>query len=274
VVGWRDAHFPGPVLYVQPVGGEQSMLWQAAATLDRRAVGFVQEMFEDNEFFASVAEHLKNKGFRATFGLLSLPDDYELLKGQAPSDKRLPMSEGQPDVAFADEEDGVVAVKLGEEIFYASLYWRSRTGINSLARVHWLTPRYQQVAVAYEQAVYEPSGKTWKRPDWTNFGFANGGFKYRGFHSALAGEELPIPKLPDDVTLGKMDNPYGGRADFYQLKFGPYFIAMNGTERKTFEVTPPAGAKEGKDLISGKVMSFEKPIKLGPLSTVVFRVDE
>src|SRR6185295_16280848 len=44
-VGWRDAHFPGPVVYTQPTGGDQSVLRIAAATLDPHVVGAAQQMF-------------------------------------------------------------------------------------------------------------------------------------------------------------------------------------------------------------------------------------
>jgi hypothetical protein len=138
------------------------------------------------------------------------------------------MSPGQPDFAWSDEEDGVVAIKHGDEILYASLYWRSRAGINGLARLHLLAPRYEQVAVVYEDVKFDSSGKSWTRPNWTNFGFG-GGYRYPGkLDCALAGEELPIPKLPADVSkIPGKDNPYAGRADFYQLRYGPHLIAMN-----------------------------------------------
>jgi len=57
---------------------------------------------------------------------LEVPDEYELLKAQPPRARLLPMTPGQPDFVFSDEEDGVVAVKNGDEILYASLYWRAR----------------------------------------------------------------------------------------------------------------------------------------------------
>jgi hypothetical protein len=271
VVGWRDVHFPGPVVYLQPPGGDQSILWQTAATLDPYAVGYAQQMFADNQFFASVADHLKNGSFRATFGLLSLPDDYDLVRAQPPSPYRLPMSPGQPDFAWSDEEDGVVAIKHGDEILYASLYWRSRAGINGLARVHLLAPQYQQVAVVYEDVKFDPSGKSWKRPNWTNFGFGGGGYRYPGkLDSALEGEELPIPKMPADVPQvpGK-DNPYAGRADFYQLRYGPYLIGMNTTADKTFELASPVGLKQAPDLVTGKTIPLDQPLKVEPRTTVV-----
>src|SRR5581483_3518129 len=157
------------------------------------------------------------------------------------------------------------------EILYASLYWRSRSAVNGLARVHRLGPRYQQLAVVYEEARFEPSGRVWKRPNCTNFGFANGGPRYPGMlDSALAGEERPIPRVPADVPLQPgQESPYAGRADFYQLRYGPYLIAMNTTSDRTFEVTRPAGVAQAPDLVTGQVVDLGQPLRLAPRSTVV-----
>ena len=168
-----------------------------------------------------------------------------------------------------------MAIKHGDGILYVSLYWRSRMGINGLARIHYLTPRYQQVAVVYEDVKFEPSGEVWKRPNWTNFGFANGGLRYPGkLDSAHAGEELPIPKFPSDVPFqpGK-ELPFAGRADFYQLRFGRYFIGMNTTKEKTFEMTWSPGLKASLDLVSMRTVSVDVPLKVAPRSTVVLLID-
>ena len=76
------------------------------------------------------------------------------------------MTNGQPDFVFADEEDGVVAIKHGTDIVYASLYWRSRYAVNFLARVHYVQPETEHIAVVREEVQFEPSGLTYSRPDW------------------------------------------------------------------------------------------------------------
>jgi hypothetical protein len=270
-VGWRDTHFPGGVTYAQRAGLDETAINAAAVTLDPHAVGAAQQMFADNQFFASIAAQLRDNRLRAVFGLLTVPDDYEKIHAQAASPHRLPMSWDQPDTVFADEEDGVVAIKHGNEILYVSLYWRARMGINGLARAHYLMPRYQQIAVVHEEVKFEPSGKTWKRPNWTNFGFGNGGPRYPvKLDSAHAGEELPIAKYPADVPFapGK-ETPFAGHAEFYQLRFGPYLIAMNTTKEKTFELAPPPGVTQAPDLVSKMTLALDAPLKIGPRSTVV-----
>ena len=267
-IGWRDTHNPGEVMYAQRAGGERSVLRGAAETLDPTEIGYVQQMFSENQYFAALAQQVKDNKFRAMVGLLEQPDEYAKLNALPAMGKRLPMSTGEPDCVFADEGDGVVAIKNGQEILYASLYWRAGFGINALAHVHLLTPQYSQVATVSEEVQYTPSGKTYKRPDWINFGFANGGLKYPGdVHQALAGEELPIAAYPADAKVKPGDEShFAGFADFYVLRFGRYVIAMNTTEGKTFEFDVPGDG--WRNLVSKKNVSTAT-LKVGALATVV-----
>jgi len=273
IVGWRDSgHYPGDVMYAERSTWDASTLYEVAATLDPAGIGYAQQMFDDNQFFISLERQMAQSGnLRVTAGLLGVPEQYEIVKAQPPSAKRLPMTPGQPDFVFSDEEDGVVAIKNGDEIFYASLYWRSRNAVNSLARVHFTTPTVDQIAVVAEETRFEPSGQFYSRPDWTTFGFGNGGPKYPGnLHSASAGEKLPIAKVPGDVKFKPGDeNVYCGKTQFYVLRYGNYLIGMNMTTDKTFELTPPSDVSKAKELVSGKTMKLAAPIKVAPRSTAV-----
>jgi hypothetical protein len=273
IVGWRDHEYPGGVVYAQRSSWDGTPLEAAEVTRDVHLVGYVQQMFADNQFFASVEERMKDKGFRVTAGLLGTPDQYDALKAEPLRGQRMPMSAGRPDFVFSDEEDGVVAIKHGEEVFYASLYWRARFSINFLARVHYMTPRFDRIAVVAQETAFEPSGLTYTRPDWTDMGFANGGHKYPGvFHSAHAGEELPIPKAPPGVTLKPgQEDVRAGRGWFYTLRYGPYLVGMNCTTDRTFALKVPADAKSVKELVSGRSdVPAGTEEKVGPRSTVVF----
>jgi hypothetical protein len=275
VIGWRDDHFPGDVTYAQRDTWDSSGLAAAAVTLEPHLTGGVQQMFNDNQFFQSVADRVKEGGWRVTAGLLDIPDHYTLLQSLPPSPHRLPMTPGQPDFVWADPEDGVVALKQGGEILYTSLYWRSRHAVNALARVHLIEPGFSRIAVVREEVQFENSGQTWKRPDWTNFGFANGGLRYPGdFHSAHAGELLPIAKVPEGITFKPgQENVFAGKASFYVLHYGPWLIAMNTTQDKTFELPVPGDGPPIKDLVSGRALPGGTPHPVGPLTTVVARLN-
>ncbi len=273
IVGWRDeGHYPGDITYAERPTWDASALYTAAATLDPELVGAAQQMLADNQFFVTVQEAIKDGSLRVTNGLLGVPDQYAQIAGQPPSPQRLPMTPARPDFAWADEEDGVLALKHGDDIFYASLYWRARTAINFLARVHDTTPRYDRFGVVREDEEFEPSGLTYTQPDWVNFDFGNGGLPYPdNAHSAQAGEKLPIAKIPAGVPFRPGDeSPYAGRASFYRLRYGPYLIGMNSTPDKTFTLAVPAGVVRAPDLISGKTVAVPgRGLAVGPMSTVV-----
>jgi hypothetical protein len=277
VVGWRDGgHYPGDIAYGERTSWDGSALYSVSATLDPESIGFAQQMFRDNQFFALIRERMKESGLRVTAGLLGVPDQYELIKSQPQSNYRLPMSPGQPDFVFTDEEDGVVALKNGDDILYVSLYWRARNAVNSLARVHYTTPRVDRIAVVREEVEFEPSGMTYTRPDHINFGFGNGGPKYPvEMHSAHAGEQLPIAKIPDGVRFRPGDESvYAGKGDFYALRYGDYLIGQNITKDRTFELKAPGSLEEARELVSGKTVKLDAPLKVGPRSTVVLRLKQ
>jgi len=273
VVGWRDGgHYPGDVTYGERPTWDASSLYEIAATLDPQAVGYAQQMFADNQFFNSLELQMaQNSSLRVTAGLLGVPDQYELVKAQPPGAARLPMTPGQPDFVFSDEEDGVVAIKNGDEMLYASLYWRARYAVNHLARVHFTTATMDRIAVVKEDVKFQPAGSTYMRPDWTTFGFGGGGPRYpQELHSAEAGEELPVARVPSGVKFKPGDeNVHAGKGEFYMLGYGDYLIGMNTTMDQTFDLQPPAGTKLARELISKNVRVLDAPIRVGPRSTVV-----
>jgi len=271
VVGWRDTHYPGDITYAQRPSWDGDPLQIVAATLNPKLIGFAQQMFQDNQFFYSVEQRMKENGFRVTNGLLKVPEQYDIVMAQKPSKYKLPMSWDQPDFVFSDEADGVVVIKNGNEILYASLYWRARYAINYLARVHALTPQYERIATIQIKEDFESSGMFYTLPDWTNMGFGNGGLKYPdGLHAANAGEKLPIAKIPASVPfrIGQ-ENPYAGRANYYELKYGHYIVAMNASKEKTYTLTVPTEFRDAKELVAGSTIGSAKSLTIKPETTVV-----
>ncbi len=269
-VGWRDTHYPGDVTYVQRSSWDGSPLQIVAATMHPQLIGYAQQMFADNQFFASIEERMKDKGFRVTAGLLIIPDQYELIKDQPNQNIKMPMSKSNPNFVFADEEDGVVAIKNGDDYLYASLYWRARNAVNNLAKLHFVTPKIDYVATVFAEQKFDSSGLWFTRPDYTNFGFAKGGPKYPDTtHSAHTGEKLPIAKIPAGILFKPGDeSPYAGKADYYKIQYGNYIIAMNASKDKTFELVVPDGFKNAINLVSKENINVTS-IKLMPQSTVV-----
>ncbi len=253
-VGWRDNRYPGIVAYAQKPNRDGSALDAAYATRDPRLLACARQQIDDNQFFASLRDVMaENPGLRITHGLLRAPEAFDYISALPAAPFRLPMSPGAPDFVFADEEDGVVALKHGDEILYASLYWRARNAVNSLAAVHHIAPAFERQAIVLEEVRFAPLGETYRRPPHVVFGFGNGGthLKYPEGSlppSAHAGEELPIAAPPPGVNFKPgSESVYAGKGDFYLLRYGDYLIAMNCSAKKSAGFDIPAdfaGASE------------------------------
>ena len=279
VVGWRDSHYPGYLAYGQRATRDASALEAAALTLDPRLVGYAQQMLADNQFFKSEVEAMGDgaQDLRTTIGRLETPDHYALIRSLPPSPHRLPMGWDQPDFIFTDEEDGVVGLKHGDEILYVSLYWRARYAINNLARVHYLTPVFDRIAVVKEDTRFTPSGLEFIWPNWTNMAFGNGGLKYPGnLQSAYAGLQEPIAKIPDGLPFrAGQESPYAGRGDFYTLRYGHYLIGLNMSADKTFKIQVPSGVKAAAELVTKYPnIAAGATLTVAPRTTVILLLEE
>ena len=263
VVGWRDWYYPGGVAYDQISGREGGSPDVAGATLDPVLIGYHQQMMADNQLYAALKKRAAGKlGTNAqkmaslTLSLRGLA----ALEGQAASPHRLPMTPGAPDFVFADPEIGVVAIKNGDDIVYASLYWRARYAINNLARVHHFTPTIERDVTVNIETRFDDSGHVFTMPDQTNEPFSTRHekfYKSHGMHLATAGTRQPIATVPADQTdyePGK-ENIYAGKGDFYRMDYGPYLIAMNCTNDQAFSFDLPEGFRGATDLVTQQAVS-------------------
>jgi hypothetical protein len=275
VIGWRDFKYPGYVAYDQAVSRESIPFDAAAATLDPFLIGCAQQMLEDNQYFVQISDVMKNTGIKTTLALLDVPHSYETILAQPEQSTRLPMTPGQPDFVFADPGTGVVALKNGDEILYASLYWRSRYAVNNLARVHFMTPQIERSATALQETQFNDSGLTYQMEDHVNAPFSSKferDYKDGGLGEALAeaGTELSIAQVPDSVEDYKpgKENIFAGKGDFYLLEYGNYLIAMNCTKNKSFPLDIPESFVGTKELVSGNRVGTGT-VEIAPSKTVV-----
>lgn len=275
VIGWRDGgHYPGDIVYCdRGIAWDATPLMTAANTLDLRAIGMVQQMIREGQFFPVIKEKLKVGGMRGTRSLLHIPDEYDLIMKQPAVLHRMPMDKESPDFVFSDEENGVVAVKNGNEILYASLYWRARNAVNNLAKVHYITPETDRLSNVYINTIIDDSGMRYARPDWVNLGFWGTREWYSGIHSAHTGEELPIACIPEGVEFKPGDeNTYAGKALFYQLDYGKYLIGMNSSLHRTYDLNVPARSKVINLSEKGTPVKTDC-VKVPPMSTIVLYIN-
>ncbi len=275
VIGWRDWKTPGRVMYDQLNGREGGSLDAAAATRDPAVIGYAQQMLEDNQFFAALKKRMADQKTAAKTWLLPVPENYELIESLPASSFRLPMSPGQPDFVFADTQDGVIALKNGDDILYTSLYWRARVAVNSLARVHYLTPAMERDATVNIEIRFKHSGHFYTVPDHTNVGFGKGRaeeyYRDRGLHLAAAGLQQPIAEVPasDETYEVGRENLHAGKGDLYLMSYGNYFFAMNCTEKESFRFDLPEAFIGSTDLVSGQRCGMPN-VSISPGQTIVF----
>ena len=257
-IDWRNAHFPGEPSYV----GKGLDLRTLHYTGNEKLLGCFKEMLSDGYFQQNVAAALNSRKRPDFINLLHLPERYTgILAGLDAIDTGMPMR-GR-DFVFTDEEIGVVALKNGDDVFFAELYWRARRGINNLAKIHLVRPDSEHIATIHQEQEFLPSGKFSIEPDWVVYGFRPNRFNYPGgyYRQLRAGEKLPEAEHADDQT-------FIGKAEFYRCGYGPYEIAMNATRKnRSYSFTVPAG--EYRILPDGPAVKGGTLLEVKPGTTIV-----
>jgi hypothetical protein len=289
-IGWRNEPYPGDIVYAQRTDWDGHPIEAAAVFGDPEIVGWCQEMVADGQL-APQLELLATNGWDRV-GLNAfrfIATDLPAFQALPASASRLPGRWDAPDFAFTDEVNGCLAVKRGKEIFYASLYWRARQGVNDLARVHLVTPESERSATVRECSVFHKDpNNTYTVQDWVAWDFAindsgnvstvpAGGYQYPGpvLHQALAGQKFYLAPIPADVpdpalgsTVVGVEKVLVGKAPFYTLEYAGYLVAMNTTTDQTFTYRP-RGSGRALDLKTGRMVPLGRPIRVAPLSTVL-----
>ena len=111
-------------------------------------VGYFEQEMTDNQFFEILAAQA---GDASKADGPYLPGYYTAAAAQPATGIELPMSTGQANYAWGDEENMVVAAKCGEERFFAALAWRLETGdvgqaVNGMASVLDVAPQVARIA--------------------------------------------------------------------------------------------------------------------------------
>jgi hypothetical protein len=272
----RTAHYPlsGAAYTAPDIREEWWMDVPALLADDPVSVGAARQSLSDHQYLAYFAGRL---GDPDTLGMMRNVDDYAKVKALPSSGYRLPMTDGQPDFAFADEEDAVLALKHGDTRLFVNFYYRAERGVNGVARLLEVTPTVTRIATVRTDFQVISSGQTYTRPDWID-AIRSPGHPPPGEvpHQAWAGEKLPIAARPADAKLPKYGDwgPFVGMASFYRLQYGDYLIGMNCSERGTYRLDVPSDRQEAQDLVSGKAVALDRPVRVGPLSTVVLYLPE
>lgn len=271
----RTAHFPlSQGAYAIANIREAWWLELPAVLKDPVSVGAAQQCLADNQYFPRLAERANDGD---TLGMMRNIDEYEIVKALPKSSFQLPMTGGQPDFVYSDEENAVLALKHGDQRLFVNFYFRQEFGVSGATRILDLTPDIMRIATVKSHFEVDATGQDWTRPDVIDFQ-RSGGFPPPGekIHQAWRGEKLPIAKRPADASQPKYGNwgPFVGKASFYWLYYGDYLLAINTTVDQTFDLKTPANRDAAKDLIAGKTLKLTGQIKVPPRSTVALWLGE
>lgn len=257
VIGSRSSEYPGPVVY----GGRRAELAAAAALQEPDLVAFAQQGLADNQVLDHVeplaeATHIER--------LLDFPEQYAFIAAQPPNPHRLPMSGGEPDAVFSDEDAGVVAIRRGEDILYAALFYRA-PAVTGVARLHHVRPEMERIATLEVDVQFETNGEVWTRPDAIDW--MPGGSTFEPPNpprQAFAGHRALLARAP---AAAKDTRPFAGKASFYRLHYGGYLIGMNLSNERSYELRLPVGVKTAADVVSTRPIRGSTGVP--PRSTVV-----
>ncbi|WP_060885542.1 hypothetical protein [Streptomyces caniscabiei] len=288
VIGWRNEVYPGEIAYASRTAWDSHPVMSAAVFKDPDIVGWTQEMVADGQFHRQLDLLVHHSWTRVGLAALRLVSrDWDTFQALAARPARVPTAWNENDFVFTDEENGCLAVKNGEELLFASLYWRSRQGVNDYARVHHLTPVDQRSATVRQRSA-GTTDETFTARDWILWDYAindpgaghlpPGGFPPPGdtLHQSQEGDVYHLAPIPDDIpdpTLGVhfdgVETMLVGRAPFYLCEYGDYLIAMNTTTDRTFTLPARRGFGPARDLATGRTIGAGERPRLGPLSTLV-----
>lgn len=267
----RVAHYPYSGSAYNAPNVREAWWLETAALLpdDPKILGAAQQAIEEGQYYHLVESRLKSPD---TLGMMRNASAWETIHSLPSSPYRLPMTPDQPDHAFADEENAVVAIKHQNTILFANLYFRAERAVNGIARIMEIQPDLTRIAIVRTQTTTIPSGESYTRPDWIDRIRSRGHIPPgQDLHQAWAGEVLPIAKRPTDATAPKYGEwgPFVGKAAFYSFQYGNYLIGLNTTADQTYAVTVPSGIAQAPDLIGGAMVDTRSPVQVPPRSTVV-----
>jgi fibronectin type 3 domain-containing protein len=270
LLAWRgasesDSEFANEIAYGDRTGWAFGLRC-AAATGDTNLIGYAKQMLADNEYFNSLTVTGTIGNQSDSRDALDVFNDYNIISAAADSGVRLPMTDGQPDFAWADEEDGIIAVKHGNERLWLATYYQAKTGtgVNGVGRFYYSTNNFDRYGMVEVMPQINFSGSFYVRPNLMDKPEQNFYVPPDDPLQAYQGERLP---LAASDPLATDNQPFLGKALFWATRYGNFLIGINRSPAKTYQLQTPAGFVSATNLITGQNLSGT--ILVAPQSTVI-----
>ena len=238
----------------------------AAATGDPSLIGYAKQMLADNQYFNSLSGGGTIGNQFDSRDALNVFSDYKTVSAASDSGVRLPMTDGQPDSAWADEENGIVAVKRGNERLWLETYWQAKagTGVNAVGRFHYSTNNFDRYGMLEVTPQINFGGSFFVRPDIMDKPEQEFYVPPDAPLQAYQGERLP---LAANDLLATDDGPFRGKALFWATRYGNFLIGINRSQNKTYQLQTPSDFISATNLITGQNLSGA--VYVAPQSTVI-----
>jgi fibronectin type 3 domain-containing protein len=264
ILAWRgasesDSQFASEISYGDRTLAGNGMRC-AAVTMDTNLIGYAKQMLNDGEYFY----WLQYVGLG--FDSLKAFGDYQKIAAATDSGVRLPATDGQPDFAWADEDNGIVAVKRGNEKLWLSTYWHADnwTGINGIGRFLYETNSFARYGVLEVTPLFDFSGSLLYRPNYVDLPYKTVYTPPDNLTNAYFGERAPLA-LSD--PLANDNEAFAGKANFWQCRYGNFLIGINRSAGTSYQLKTPSDFVSATNLITGANMSGT--VVVGPRSTVI-----
>ena len=247
LLSWRgvrecDGDFSNQIAYGDRAGDFGGM-YCAAATLDPDLVAYAKQMLNDKQFFNELDTWTGTNSES-----LDVFEDYYKVKNATASTVKLPVTAGQPDFVWVDEENAIVALKKGTERLWISAYWQAKEGLNSLARFHYNTSTYDQYGIMETTPIYSNSGAYATRSAVVDNMVTLADNPVHAYRNELL--PIPVSELMTSTT-----NATVGKADFYAFRFGKYLFGINMSASKQAKLILPKRFQTGTELITGTTIT-------------------
>ncbi len=267
IMAWRgadesDSQFADDISYGDRTLSGNGMRC-AAATMNTNLIGYAKQMLNDGQYYFWLQ---KMPGSSLSYEWFKAFSDYMTVANAPDSGVRLPMTAGQADFAWADEDNGIVAINHGTERLWLSTYWEAHdgSGLNGIGRFLYETngfDRYGDLVVTPE---FAPSGNVFFRPNMVDLPYKTVYQPPDNPINAYTGDIIPQATLP---ALADDSDPFVGKADFWFCRYGNYLIGINRSAGTTYELPTPSNFTSATNLVTGQNMTGT--INVAPQSTVV-----
>lgn len=257
-VCWRNRYDPGRSYY--------GSLITAVLAGDEKVMGHVLQAYKEGHYDPDTSGKL----FAYATGSYWLADAIDQLIAYAEQHEGdytpMPSTDGQPDYAVGDPQDGVVAVKHGDTHLFVNFLANDCPLWSGAA--HLITPTTvktiqfgAEVRRQYNSSQTVTMDKTYWNgnhkityPD--NPQMAYGGMTYR----------YPAYDASGNYISSRTSSQY------YQQLLGSYLVAQNCSETKTYnlELADELIGQQATDLTTGETVTLSNDIALAPLTTKVY----